>query len=128
MGLIDTAEVMRSPPTKAEKSSYIKQGKRPPTGKGRAKIIGEAQLKGMKDLRFPNFKLATIATHGFKLFSGHPVYGKYFHEYKDEEFDYALLQPPWEDISEDNQVKIKDQLIAKKVNAVAVRGWTAGNL
>lgn len=90
--IVDLLEVLRKPPSRSEKEAFRKKGKKAPTGKGRANIIGEARIKGMEDLRFPDFKLSTIAKHLYKLFHDNPTYSQYLTNFKDEEFDYNILQ------------------------------------
>jgi len=114
----DILEVLRKPPSKLEKEAYLKKGKRAPTGKGRSLIIGEALQKGMKDNRFPDFKLSTIAKHGHKLFGEHPLYSKFFKEYKDDDFDYNVLNK--EVITEEDWVYIinylrQDLIVTKNI-------------
>ena len=88
---LDLFEILRKPPSKGEKESFKKKGKRPIQGKGRSLIIGEARINGMIDNRFPDLKLSTIARHGHKLFHDHPQYSQYFNEYKQDDFDYDIL-------------------------------------
>jgi len=106
--IVDTLEVLRKPASKSEKESMKKKGKRPIYGKGRSLIIGEARQIGMIDNRFPDFKLSTIAKHGYKLFKDHPVYSKYFTEYKNEEFDYDILNK--EELTDDEWNYVKEYL------------------
>ncbi len=116
--LIDTLEVLRDPPSKAEKEAMKKKGKKPIYGRGRNRIIGEARQIGMIDKRFPNLQLATLAKHGFELFGQHEVYNEYFSEYKDEDFDYEVLnieektEADWKYIEE---YLIKDIKVTKNI-------------
>lgn len=106
---IDLLETLRKSPSRSEKESYKKKGKRPPTGKGREAIIGEARIIGMQDNRFKDLKLGTIASHGYELFKDHEVYSKYFNEYKEEDFPYEKLSDAkW---VEDNMDYIKRYLV-----------------
>lgn len=89
--IIDLLEVLRPPATKSEKIAMAKKGKKPIYGKGRANIIGEARIIGMNDMRFPDLKLSTIASHGYKLFKDNDKFKEYFQEYKQENFDYNVL-------------------------------------
>ena len=106
--MFDILEILRKPPSKAEKEAMEKKGKKPNSGKGRAAIIGELLQQGMIDNRFPDLKMATIVTHGNKIFGDNPKYKQYWETTKQEDFDYSILQP--ENITEENWLIIKEYL------------------
>ena len=98
--IVDLYEVLAPRP--------LKEGD--PKGKGRAAIIGELRLDGLKDNRFPNLKLGTVIKHLKKVFKD-----RYKFENLKGEYDYKKLNGPLtkEDLQE-LKVYLEGDLLATR--------------